>query len=94
MHNWQGENNWSVPPPSQIIRTWRHFEICQARGVLIVPLWRGVLFWPCVCPDGTHLAKCVVDWVGVPEFYSAATTKGRTHNSLFHGEKLGFKPGA
>ena len=73
------------------IRTWRHFEICQATGVLIVPLWRGALFWPCVCLDGTRLAKCIVDWVGVPEFYSATTTKGRTHNSLFHGEMLDVK---
>ena len=35
------------------------------------------MFWSCVCPDGVHLAKYVLDWVGVPEFSSAATTRGR-----------------
>lgn len=89
--NWQGENNWLVPPPSQIIRVWRHLKLCKAQGALIIPLWKGALFWPCVCPDGVHLAKCVLDWVGVPEFSSAATTRGRTYNSMFHGERLEFK---
>ena len=28
------------------------------------------MFWPSLCPDGSHLAKCVTDWVGIPEFIS------------------------
>ena len=89
--NWQGENNWVVPPPSQIVRAWKHFQICKARGVLIIPLRKGAVFWPCLCPDGIHLAKCVTNWVALPEFYSAATVKGRTYNSMFHGQLLSFK---
>lgn len=89
--NWQGENNWVVPPPSQIVRAWKHFQICQARAVLIIPLWKGAVFWPCVCPDGIHLAKCVTDWVALPEFNSPATVKGRTYNSMFYGQPLSFK---
>ena len=80
-----------VPPPSQIIRAWCHFELCNDKGVLIIPLWKGASFWPCICPDRIHLSKYVIDWVGVPEFHLAATTKGRSYNSLFHGEKLEFK---
>ena len=91
IQNWQGENNWVVPPPSQINRAWRHFKLGIAKGVLIIPLWKGASFWPCICPDGTHLSKCVIDWVGVHKFHLAATTKGRSYNSLFHGEKLEFK---
>ena len=89
--NWQGENNWVVPPPSQIVRAWKHFQICKARGVLIIPLWKGAVFWPCLCPDGIHSAKCVTDWVALPEFNSPATVKGRTYNSMFHGQLLSFK---
>ena len=89
--NWQGENNWLVPLPSQIIKVWRHLRLCKAKGALIIPLWKGALFWPCVCPDGVHLAKCVLDWVGVPEFSSAAPTRGRSYNSMFHGVRLEFK---
>ena len=50
--NWQGENNWVVPPPNQIVRTWKHFEICKARGALVIPLWIGLVYatmeviWP------------------------------------------------
>jgi len=49
------------------------------------------LFWPYVCQDSIHLANCALDWVGVPEFHSVATTNGRAYNSLFRGEKLEFK---
>ena len=89
--NWSGENNWVVPPPNQIVRVWKHFQICKARGALVIPLWKGAVFWPCLCPDGIHLAKCITDWVGIPEFNSAATIRGRTYNSMFHGEPLSFK---
>ena len=41
--------------------------------------------------DSTRLSKCVINWVGVPEFHLAPTTKGKTYNSLFHGEKLEFQ---
>ena len=80
--NWQGVNNWVVPPPSQIVRAWKHFQICKARGVLIIVLWKGAVFWPCLCPDGIHLAKCVTDWVALPEFNSTATVKGRTYKLI------------
>ena len=87
----RGETIGWYPPPSQIIRVWRHLKLCKAKGALIIPLWKGGLFWPCVCPDGVYLAKCVLDWVGIPEFSSAATTRGRSYNSMFHGVRLEFK---
>ena len=48
-------------------------------------------FWPGLCPDDVHAAKCVTDWVGIPEFNSVSTIKGRTYNSIFYGDKLKFK---
>ena len=70
-----------VPSSSQIVRVWKHFQICKARRVLIIPLWNGaVSVWPCLCPSGVHLAKCVTDWI-----------KSRTYNSMFHGQSLSFK---
>jgi hypothetical protein len=41
--NWAGGNDRVVPPPNQIIKAWKHFQICRARGVLIVPLWKTQL---------------------------------------------------
>lgn len=89
--NWRGENNWVVPPPSQIVRAWRHFYTCRARGALVVPLWKGSVFWPCLCPDGTHLSRFITDWVGIPDYGPPATVQGRCVNTLFKGECLGFR---
>ena len=50
----------------------------------------GGPFWPHICPDGIHLAKCVTDWVGIPEFCAPAI-RGRTYNSIFHGDRLKFR---
>ena len=80
LQDWKGENNWVVPPPCQIIQVWRHFQNCQARRTLIFPLWRGAVF----CPNGINPAKCVTDWVGIPEFSAPAIVGGRTYNSIFH----------
>ena len=89
--NWAAENNWVVPPPNQIIKAWKHFHISRARGVLIVPLWRGSTFWPSICPDGTHLAKCVTAWAGIPEWNHPAKVPGRFHNTIFNGNFLPFR---
>ena len=89
--NWHRENNWVTPPPNQIVRAWKHFQICKAKGALVIPLWKGAVFWPSLCPDGIHLSKCVTDWVGLPEFNFPVTVRGRSHNSLFHGKPLSFK---
>ncbi|XP_031561109.1 uncharacterized protein LOC116297091 [Actinia tenebrosa] len=89
--NWGSENNWVVSPPSQIIRAWRHFYICKAKGAMIVPLWKGAVFWPCLCPDGTHLSKHITDWVGIPDYHVPATVPGRCFNTLFKGTKLSFR---
>ena len=81
--NWHRENNW--------VTTWKHFQICKAKGALVIPLWKGTVFWPSLCPDGIHLSKGVTDWVGLPEFNFLVTVRGRSHNSLFHGKPLSFK---
>ena len=49
--DWAGENNWLVPPIYLISRTIFHLEVCDARGVLVIPKWLSAAF----------LAKCVSD---------------------------------
>ena len=43
IQNWQGENNRVVPHSSQLIRPQHHFELCKAKGVLIIPLWKRAI---------------------------------------------------
>ena len=89
--DWLGENSWVVPPPSQIVWAWPHFQTCKVKGdLIIIPLWKGAAFWTCACPDGVHLAKCFTDWVGIPDANSASTSQ--TYNSIFHGDKLKVIP--
>lgn len=89
--DWAGENNWVVPPPNQIIKAWKHFQICRTRRAMVVPLWMSSTFWPILSSDGIHLGKCVTDWVGIPEWNHPATSPERSHNTLFRGEKLPFR---
>ncbi|XP_071126919.1 uncharacterized protein [Mytilus edulis] len=43
--NWNGENNWLVPPIYSVIRTIKHLIYCKAKGSLIVPRWVSSPFW-------------------------------------------------
>ena len=61
-----GDVNWWVPPVSLIGRVLRHTEACNAMGNLIVPIWKFAPFWPLLCPDGSHLASFVHQWVCTP----------------------------
>ena len=63
--NWAGDVNWWVPPVSLIGRVLRHAEACNAMGSL-VPVWKSAPFWPLLCPDGSHLASFVHQWVCTP----------------------------
>ena len=44
--NWQGENNWLVPPIHLIPKAIQHLLTCRAKGTLVVPAWPSAPFWP------------------------------------------------
>ena len=46
--NWNGENNWLVPPINCVIRTVKHLVVCKAKGTLIVPKWVSAAYWPMI----------------------------------------------
>ena len=43
---WTHDNNYLVPPVSEIIRVIKKIQMDRARGVLVVPLWKSSDFWP------------------------------------------------
>jgi hypothetical protein len=47
-YSWHGEFCWLVPPISLIPRTIKHVQLCQCRGVLMVPVWPSSVFWPAI----------------------------------------------
>ena len=83
--NWVGEVNWWVPPLHLVDRTIRHAQVCNAVGSLLVPAWKSAPFWPLLCPDGTHLAPFIHQWLFFP-FTHELFVPGRSGNNI--GEAL------
>ena len=52
--NWDGENNWNLPPVSQISRVIAHDGACKAVGTPAIPMWKSSYFWLLLCEDGKH----------------------------------------
>ena len=67
--SWSGETCWLVPPLYLVRHALLHPEACNARGALVVPLWKSAAFWPLLCPDGRHLAPFFHAWQSFPYFY-------------------------
>jgi hypothetical protein len=83
--NWSDDVNWWVPPISLIGRVLRHAEACDAMGSLVVPVWKSAPFWPLLCPDGSHLAAFIHQWVCTP-FQPELFSPGKSGNNI--GEAL------
>ena len=80
--DWEGDNNWLVPPVNLILRVIKHLKECNASGTLIVPFWTSGVFWPVLCPDSVHFASFVHD-VKYIENGNSVIMKGKSKNSLF-----------
>lgn len=61
--NLQGEHVWACPPPRLIMPAVKMFIKYGVTGVLCVPWWQASPFWTTLCPNGTHLANYVLDWI-------------------------------
>lgn len=89
MQNWHFENNWILPPVSQIARVIAHLRVCKAEGTLVIPLWKSSYFWPLLCDDGRHWNTFVHDWVVLPKF-KQLFVRGKAKNDLFGARELSF----
>ena len=77
MFNWSGENCLLVPPVSVVGRVLNHLRSCEARGVLVVPLWYSACFWPMLLGGFNRYIR---DWLVVKG--SKVLVHGRNKNSL------------
>ena len=87
--DWRFNNDWLYPRVCFIARVIKHLEVCQARGTLIVPLWKSSFFWNSCSKDGVHWSSFVIDWVYLPKF-QGLFIKGKARNSLFGSRPLNF----
>ena len=60
--DWGRENCWLVPPVYLIPRVLLHFLYCQSHGVLVVPFWPSLLFWPYLINQHGVFRNFVVDF--------------------------------
>lgn len=49
-------------------KVFRHMKLFNAKGSLIVLVWKSAHFWPLVCSDGVHWSNFIHDWVILPNF--------------------------
>ena len=87
--NWDGENNWLLPPVSQISRVIAHAGACKAVRTLVIPMWKSSYFWLLLCEDGRHWNAFVLDWVTFPKFKNLFI-KGKAKNHVFGSKDLSF----
>ena len=87
LQNWYFENNWILPPVSQIARVIAHLRVCKAEGTLVIPLWKSSYFWPLLSDDGRHWNTFVHDWIVLPKF-KQFFVRGKAKNDLFGAREL------
>ena len=59
---WSGENNWLVPPISNIIACVNYLLINKAPATLIVPRWRSAVYWPLLVDEHGCFPNFIVDF--------------------------------
>lgn len=88
--NWECENNWILPPLSQISRVIAHMRSCNAEGTLVIPLWKSSYFWALSCDDGKHWNAFLHDWVILSQF-KHLFIRGKAKNHVFGSRDLSFR---
>ena len=67
--SWDDAVPWICTPPGLIIRVVKKIAAAvRMSGVLVVPVWRTAMFWPFLCPDGTHLSAIFAGYKIVQPF--------------------------
>lgn len=83
--NWEGENNWLVPPINSVIRTLKHLVACRGKGTLIVPKWKSAAYWPLIfCKNMIYheYVRDVIEFKNTHGIY----VQGSNHKSIFGTE--------
>ena len=67
-----------------VTRDLRKMMVDQAKGVLVIPLWKSVVFWPILCPEGQFIPNLIY-WLDLPasrnDYTRCKNVKGMFGNS-------------
>ena len=81
-HNMDGENNWFLPPVSQISRVIAHAGACKAVETLVIPMRKLSYVWLLSCENGKHWNAFVRHCLTLPKFKNPVI-KGKAKSSRF-----------
>jgi hypothetical protein len=63
---WKGLRNWWHPNPREVGMVLEKALEEGAEGALLLPVWKGAIWWPRLCPDGKHFGPWVTGWLELP----------------------------
>ena len=86
--DWQGVNNWLVPPPSGVLKSLKKLQSDYAVGTLIIPEWESASFWPYIIDDKGVYKNYVKDNYNLP---SSAICCGKGSKGMFSKAKMSFR---
>ena len=86
---WSGECNWIVPPPRDLLKVFAKLERDEAKGTVILPLWKSAPFWPVLQPYQGNFAQFVKDVKVLPQYN--VIQRGNGNNGIFGRNPLTCK---
>lgn len=89
--NWEGENNWLVPPIHLIVSSIKHLLNCKAYGVLVVPNWPSAVLWPMLFDENLYYKTYVKDvllFKDTREIIIQGQNKNCLFGSIFFGSGI------
>ena len=85
--DWSMENNWLVPPISQVSRVLKHVRECKAKGTLVIPAWPSASFWPLFFSCNNLPMRIVANIMRFNDPINIFVY-GRNQNSVFGSNKM------
>jgi hypothetical protein len=64
--SWADMKSWWHPNPKEVGKVLEKAIAEGAEGALLLPVWRGAVWWPRLCPDGRHFGPWVTGWLELP----------------------------
>ena len=74
-----GPLNRLCSPIKFIPDTLRHAKLCNAKGILVIPQWRSIFFWPLI-HNGTSFESYIKDYRIIDPYYTSSAAQ-----SIFNG---------
>ena len=92
VQDWKNENNWLVPPISELSNVIKHIMYQNITGVLIAPKWHSARYWPLLVDCTGNYKKFIKDFEVFPNgCVNHIIKKTGSKNMKIYGDLIAFK---